>query len=175
MRVRDLQVLEQEIVKEKEANHVLSQERERLQEVAKERTWAQNGLSALSDEHEILQTELESLEQSLMRKEQTAREQAREMQRLEAHNADLESQVQRLMSAHSNIQISSLDAEAELAGVTAAKRDALQEAAVARAELEAKLELLQTLQQRDDAREELLKDKEQRLHEQVDCDKNSRM
>ena len=57
-----------------------------------------------------------------MRKEQTAREQAREMQRLEAHNADLESQVQRLMSAHSNIQISSLDAEAELAGVTATSR-----------------------------------------------------
>lgn len=98
VRVRDLKMLEQEVVKEREANSVLIKERERLQEVAKESTWAQNGLSALSDEHEILQTELQSLEQSLMRKEQTAREQAREMQRLQAHNADLESQVEILES-----------------------------------------------------------------------------
>jgi hypothetical protein len=93
--------------------------------------------------------------------------------------------MQHHLETNSNLQVSSPDAEAEFAGVrydtplssrpTAAKRDALQEAAVARAELEAKLELLRTLQQRDDARDGLLKLKEQRLHEQVDCDKNSRM
>ena len=56
-------------------------------------------------ENFICLAELQSLEQSLMRKEQTAREQAREMQRPEAHNADLESQVQRLMSAHTEPQL----------------------------------------------------------------------
>lgn len=76
------------------------------------------------------------------------------------------------MSAHSNLKSSSLDTEAEFAELTSAKRDALKEAAVARAELEAQLEILQMLKERDAAREGLLKEKEQLLNEQV---KNSKI
>jgi chromosome segregation ATPase len=93
MRVRD---------EEREKNEMLEKERERLREVAQESTWAHDGLHALTDEHEILQQELQSLEESLIHKEQRAREQEQETKGLRAKNAELEEQLQTVLSTQSS-------------------------------------------------------------------------
>ena len=75
---------------------VSEQEGESLRKAQMESSWAQSGLKALSDQHEILQCELQSLEESLMMKERQAYEQQREMQHLQKRNAILEQQLQSL-------------------------------------------------------------------------------
>ena len=87
---------------ERERKELLEKERERLREVAQESTWAHDGLHALTDEHEILQQELRSLEDSLIHKDQIAREQELETKHLRAKNAELEERLQTLLSTQSS-------------------------------------------------------------------------
>lgn len=87
---------------EREKSELLEKERERLRKVAEESTWAHNGLNSLTDEHEVLQQELLSLEESLIRKDQTGREQEVEMKRLRTRNEELEHQLQSISTAKSN-------------------------------------------------------------------------
>ena len=87
---------------ERAKSELLEKERQKLRKVAEESTWAHNGLNSLTDEHEVLQQELLSLEESLIRKDQTGREQEVEMKRLRTRNEELEQQLQSISTAKSN-------------------------------------------------------------------------
>jgi len=107
-----------ELVREKEKVQAMLQEkkiqkrlREKLlQDFSNESTSAQGGLYAPTDEPQILQNELKSLEQSLIRKDQAAREQQQEMERLQQRDAvregllmESEPRVKELRQAHQDL------------------------------------------------------------------------
>jgi chromosome segregation ATPase len=163
--LKEKEALEHEMGKERDRNEQLHREREHLREVARESSLAQTGLSALTDEHEILQRELQSLEQSLIQKDKVTREQQREMQRLSMLNADLEGHVKRLMSDQSNLRHSSMGAEADIVALNAQNRDALEAAAQARADLEVKRLLILKLERQNAALEAQFSEKEQSVND----------
>jgi chromosome segregation ATPase len=103
-----VQAMLQEKKIQKRLREKLLQEKARLNDLENESTSAQGGLHAPTDEPQILQNDLKSLEQSL--KDQAAREQQQEMQRLQQRDAlregllvESEQRVKELRQAHQDL------------------------------------------------------------------------
>ena len=162
----------QEMLQEKERlREKLLQEKTRLKDLANESTPAQDGLYALTDEHQILQNELKSFEHSLIRKDQAAREQQQEMQRLQQRDAaredllmESEQRVKELRQAHQDLlkTLSQVKGQLQEAKAELESKDVQMVAVIQQKEMQI-IEFLKAIESKTNKKDQELADTQKRL------------
>ena len=142
-----------------------------MKDLANESISAQDGLYALTDEHQILQHELKSLEQSLIRKDQAAREQQQEMQRLQQRDAvredllmESEQRVKELRQTHQDLlkTLNQVKGQLQEAKAELESKDVQMVAAIQKKEMQI-IEFLKAIESKTNKKDQELADTQKRL------------
>ena len=156
---------------QKRLREKLLQEKARLKDLENESTSAQGGLYAPTDEPQILQNELKSLEQSLIRKDQAAREQQQEMQCLQQRDAvregllmESEQRVKELRQAHQDLlkTLNQVKGQLQEAKAELESKDVQMVATFQKKEMQI-IEFLKVIESKTNKKDEELADTQKRL------------
>jgi chromosome segregation ATPase len=164
-----VQAMLQEKKIQKRLREKLLQEKARLKDLENESTSAQGGLHAPTDEPQILQNELKSLEQLL--KDQAAREQQQEIQRLQQRDAvregllvESEQRVKELRQAHQDLLKTLNQVKGQLQETKAKleSKDVQAVAAIQKKEMQI-IEFLKAIESKTNKKDQELADTQKRL------------